>query len=270
MGRTIETINTYGTGNATLTTLVHVADPTQTLQIRASEGRPAAHLGPVWAQMGIAADLEVFSNRMHDDVHGFQTRVQVSLSTPLSPLKGPQDMFSTDTPTVQSVFGAAPGSGVAEQAGYNVLYDDLPGSAQSLRSWAEVAPQIEHIYGQKVAPTSSATAGALGAGTLINSSYDQFKADRVYALLGYTVSAECGNVSIQGPDTANYQYGGPGAVDPLVTRDWFVRLEDLFGPPTIPILKANNKGATNVYVSHTTASTTITVGLILALLKAGA
>lgn len=269
MPRTFETINTYGTGNASLTTLAHVADPLQGLAIRDSQGAPAAHLGPVWAQMASAADLEIFSPRMHDDLHALQLRVQASLSTPLGAIPVSQPMFRTDTPTVQSVFGAAPGSGVAEQAGYCVMYDDLSGGQQALASWAEVEPQIEHLLGVKVSATSSATAGAYGAGVAINNTYDVFKADRKYALLGYGVSAECGNVGVQGADTGNYIYGGPGAVDPIVTRDWFKRLEEIFGPPTIPIIKANNKAGTTVLVSHTTASTTIIVQLLFALLRAG-
>lgn len=264
MGIALETINTYGTGNGSLTTLVHTADPTQSLAIRSANGSPAAHLGPVWGQMGAAADLIITSPRMHDVLHAVQMRVQASLVSPLWSEGLDQPMFSVDTPAVSSVFGSAPGNTVAEQAGYNIYYDDLGGIAANLMTWAQIKPAIKQYLGVKVSCTSSATAGALGAGAAINSGYDEFKSDTMYAVLGYNVSAACGNVVIQGADTGNLLVGGPGAVDPLVGRRWFMHLEEMSGRPCIPVIKANNKGSTNVFVSHTTASTAIVVTLLMA------
>lgn len=264
MGIAMETINTYGTGNGSLTTLVHVADPLQSLAVRSANGSPAAHLGPVWGQVGAAADLTITSPRMHDVLHAVEMRAQSGLVTPLWEEGLDQPLFSVDTLAVSSVFGSAPGNTVAEQCGFNIYYDDLGGAQANLMSWAQIKPNVKQYLGVKNSVTSSATAGAYGAGTAINAGYDEFKSDTLYAVLGYNVSAACGNVAIQGADTGNYLVGGPGAVDPVVTRRWFMRLEELSGRPSIPVIKANNKGSTNVFVSHTTASTTVTVTLLLA------
>jgi hypothetical protein len=262
----LETINTYGTGNGSLTTLAHVADPSQSLAIRSSNGLPSAYLFGIWAMMGAAADLSIFSPRMHDDVHGIQLRVQASKSDPLFDYAQDQAMYSQDTPTVQSVFGSAPSNAVAEQAGYNIYYDDLPGISANLMSWAQVESQIISFYGVKVSCTSSATPGALGAGSAINSVYDNFKANQRYALLGYQVSAECGNVSVQGSDTGNLQIGGPGSIAPIETRRYFIDISNASGRSCIPVINSANKASTNVFVSHTTASTTIIVDLLFAYL----
>lgn len=268
MGLAIETINTYGTGNASLTTLAHVADPVQSLAIRSSNGQPSAHLGPVWGFQSAAADDSIFSPRMHDDVHGLQWRQQASLVTPTTDEGLWAPMYSQDVPVVQSVYGAAPGSTVAEGIGYNVYYSDLPGIAGNYMSWAQVAPLIKTYYGVKVSATSSATAGAYGAGVAINSTYDNFKANQPYALIGYLVSVACTNVGVQGSDTGNLIYGGPGAADPIVTRSWFRRMEQITGQPSIPVINSANKQGTNVYVSHTSASTTVIVQLIFAYIGA--
>jgi hypothetical protein len=203
---------------------------------------------------------------MHDDVHGIQLRVQASKSDPLFPYDSDQNMYSQDTPTVQSVFGSAPSNAVAEQAGYNIYYNDLPGISANLLPWSQVQPQIISFYGVKVSATSSATAGAFGAGSAINSVYDNFKANSLYALLGYQVSAECGNVCVQGSDTGNLLLGGPGSVALIETRNYFVDLSNASGRACIPVINSANKASTNVFVSHTTASTTIVVDLVFAYL----
>ena len=268
MGLALETVNTYGTGNGSLTTLAHVADPSQSLAIRSSNGSPSAYIFGIWAQMAIAADLAIFSPRMHDDVHGIQLRVQVSKSDPLFPYATDQAMYSQDTPTVQSTFGSAPANTVAEQAGYNVWYDDLPGVASNLMTWEQVEPQIISFYGAKVSCVSSATAGAYGAGSAINSVYDNFKANQRYALLGYNLNVACGNVAIQGSDTGNLLVGGPGSIASIETRRLFIDYSNYTGRPCIPVINSANKSSTNVFVSHTTASTTVIVDLIFAYLGA--
>ena len=260
----LETINTYGTGTGAATTLAHAADPLQSLYLRSANGSPAAFIGPIWGFLSAGADVIVTSPRLHDVLHGVQMRAQASLVTPLWEEGLQQADFSVDLLSVQSVYSAAPGNGVAEDVGFNVYYPDLGGSAAAFATWAQIQPSIKQYLGVKVSPTSSATAGAYGAGVAINSVYDEFKSDTTYALLGYNVSAACGNVAIQGADTGNYLVGGPGAVDPLVTRRWFKQLSDETGYPLIPLIKANNKGSTNVFVSHTTGSTTIIVTLLFA------
>jgi hypothetical protein len=58
--------------------------------------------------------------------------------------------------------------------------------------------------------------------------------------------------------------GGPGTTNVNNTRNWFVDLSLAQNLPLIPIIQANNKGATSVYVQDAaTQSTAFTVSLHL-------
>ena len=106
---------------------------------------------------------------MHDDVHGIELRAQVTKTDPLADYDQDQPMYSQDTPTVTTTFGSAPANTVAEIVGYNLWYQDLPGINANLMTWEQVEPQVISYYGAKVSCVSSATAGAYGAGSAINS-----------------------------------------------------------------------------------------------------
>lgn len=264
MPRCLEVINTYGTGNAALTTLAHVADPTQTLTIRASNGSPSAHIGEVWTYFSAVADATIHSPRMHDNIEAVQMRAQATDPTPLWDEGFWQPMYQVDTPTIQSVYGAAPGAGVAENLGYTVFYDDLPGIAARLRSWSQVSPLVKGYFGVKFVATSSATAGAIGANAAINATQDYFQINQDYALMGYNLSVACANVNIYGADTGNLNVGGPGTIKAEITRNWFLRLDSTDNGPAVPIINSANKSSTFVTVSHPTASTVVTGELIFA------
>ena len=134
-------------------------------------------------------------------------------------------MYQVDTPTITSTFASAPGSAVAENLGYTVFYDDLPGVAARLRSYAQVSPLIKGYLGVKFVATSSATAGAIGANAAINATQDYFQINNDYALLGYNLSVACANVNIYGADTGNLNVGGPGTIKAELTRNWFLHLD---------------------------------------------
>lgn len=264
MPRAIEVINTYGTGNASLTTLLHVADPTQGLAIRASNGSPSAHIGAVWTDMSAAADVTIHSPRMHDNIYAVQARVQATDPTPVYDEGFYQPMYQVDAPTIQSTFAAAPGSGVAENLGYTVIYDDLPGIASRLRAWAQVQPLVKGYLGVKFVATSSATAGAIGANAAINATQDVFQINNDYALIGYNLSVACANVNVYGADTGNLNVGGPGTLKQEITRNWFLHMDATEGGPCIPIINSANKSSTFVTVSAPGASTAVTGELVFA------
>lgn len=266
MGIAIETLNTYGTGNASLTTLTHVADPLQSLAIRASNGSPAVHMESAWAYVSAAADVTIHSPRMHDDIVAVEVRAQPTLATPLAAEGFVQALYSQDILIVQSTYGSAPGSSVAECVGTLMYYDDLPGASARLVMPQQVLANVKHYLGVKVAPTSGATAGTYGAGVAINSTQDYFKANSDYALIGYSLSVACANFGILGADTSNLIVGGPGAIDPLVTRHYFYWLSEVSGKPCVPVINSANKASTFVYCSHTTANTTVTGELLFAYL----
>jgi hypothetical protein len=118
--------------------------------------------------------------------------------------------------------------------------------------------------GQVVDVAGPATAGDWSAGTVINATNDNLKADTDYAILGYEVNTESLAIGISGTDTGNLRVGGPGPLNPLETRDWFISLSKAQGTPHIPVFNSNNRGNTLVFAAKNTAAGTVSVSLQLA------
>lgn len=266
MGAVYELVNTTGTGNAALTTLVHTWDPLNVAAIRANTDNPPASIETAWGFTSTAADVTIHSPRMHDDIQAVHFRTQATTADVLALEGFGQVMYSQDLPIVTSTYAAAPASGAAENFDYLVYYPNLGGGAQRLVAWAQIAPLIQHYLGVKVSPITSATAGFFGSPVLLNSTEDFTKANSWYALLGYEVSVAATSVAIQGPDTSNYVYGGPASLSTINTRRWFIMLERENSVPSIPIINSANKASTNIYAAGTTASTTVPTTLVFAYL----
>lgn len=252
------TVNAGGAGYNTVT-----ATPTENFTVAAAVSEGPIYLEQVWAKGTTTDQVQIFSPRMHDNNVGIRLQVGTTALRRLLPWGLDQILYPADTPTVQThATGAA-------QSGIGVLYEymDLPGTNPRLANWADISGRIEQIYGQQVAVTSSATIGSLGTAVALNAATDNFKANRDYALLGYTVSAACLAVAILGPDTGNYNIGGPGDPDPVATFEFFKKFSIDTGRPTIPIIAANNRAATTVAAVDTAASTAVNVSLTLALLR---
>lgn len=262
MGRALQmitgTVNAGGAGYNTVT-----VTPGSSFTVAAAVSEGAINLEQIWVKGTTTDQAQIFSPRMHDNNVGIRVQAGTTALRRLLPWDADQPLYPADTPTVQThATGAA-------QSGIGVLYEymDLPGTNPRLATWDDINPRIEQIYGQQVAVTSSATIGSFGVGVALNAATDNFRANRDYALLGYTVSAACLAVAILGPDTGNYNVGGPGDPDVAFTYDWFKRASMDTGRPFIPIIAANNRAATTVMAVDTAASTAVNVSLTLALLK---
>lgn len=276
MGRALEVITAYDTeaGGFTAGTYTSfTANTGQSFSIRQANGTPAAHLLAPWGQFQVAGYLQVKSPRMHDTTIGTTYLVRAQSAgfevEPLAGLNFEEPAYSTDTLTVQDTTIASTTASVTNVCALPVYYDDIPGidanliTSAQLASYSNPAAKVGDHYVSWTRPQSAGTAGHIGTGVLINSVNDQFKANHSYALVGYEVSAEVAAILIQGTDTGNLYVGGPGSTLPRDTRDWFVALSNDTGLATIPVIQANNKGATNVFVvDGQTTSTTITLGLI--------
>jgi hypothetical protein len=91
---------------------------------------------------------------------------------------------------------------------------------------------------------------------------DQFYADGYYALVGYNCPVAVGAVLLNGIDTSNVYVGGPGSSDPKVTRSYFLDLSGRQNSALVPVIKANNKAGTFIFVADpATTSTAFTIGL---------
>ncbi len=244
MGQGIEVINAYLAAAASTAAQAMTPGSGQSFSVRAANGQSPITLEGLWANASVISDIRVRSPRLHDDVQA---------------IRG--SSAATDPrPSLLEAF--------TQGAGLLVRYDDVPGINANLRSWAEVAPNIESYYSQEASPVSGSTAGDWGPGVAINSTYDVLKANRLYAILGYTVQSRCTSIAVQGVDTGNLLAGGPGCIDPMITRQWFVYNSLETGKPMIPVINSANKSATLVNVAHPTASTTVVVNLLMALLSA--
>lgn len=262
MPRTLQlitgTVNAGGAGYNTVT-----ASPGSSFTVAAGVTEGAINLEQVWTKGATTDQTRIFSPRMHDNNVGIQLQAGTTQNRRLLPWSVDQPLYPADTPTVQTHATAA------GQSGIGVIYEylDLPGANPRLATWDDIDPRVEQVYAQQVAVTSSATIGSYGANVALNAATDNFKANRDYALLGYTVSAACLAVSITGPDTSNYPIGGPGDPDPIWTMEFFKRASIETGRAFIPIIAANNRASTFVAAVDTAASTAVNVSLTLALLK---
>jgi len=239
-----------------------------TFAVRSATGQRDALLLSAWANTAADAGVRVRSARLHDSQQGINMRALAGNAEPILTAGLKQGLYSQDVLTVEvtpDAAGAAATHGVALQ----VFYPDLlGGSSAQFRSWAEVEPNIVNVYGQQVAPVSAAAVGLWGAAAVINTLYDQFKAGKKYALLGYVTSVMGVAFGILGADTGNYLVGGPMTTDAKQTRDYFIDLSEKNGIPLIPIISADNKLATTVQVATLVAATAAPISLIFAELSA--
>lgn len=219
-----------------------------------------AYLEGVVAEGASTDWVSIKSPKMADNNQGLRLRAASALTDLLTPLGADQPMYSGDTPTV-SIDETAIATGAIATLTW---YDDLPGVQPRLATWADVRPRIKNIMGDDVALGAVGAIGQYSAGVPINTSFDNFKADTDYALLGYLTSASVLAVAVVGQDTGNSKVGGPGVADPKETRNWFVRLSNETGRPHIPIIAANNKGSTLVSQTDNSAHAAQAVTLILA------
>lgn len=262
MPRALQVVSGFFTAAGAGTNTVTPA-PGDSFTLAAGTAEGDINLEQIWAAGATNDFVRIYSPRMHDNVQGMRMQVGTQKYRPLMGWNVDQPMYPADTPTVQ-VDATGAGTG-----GILVMYEymDLPGANQRLATWDDIAPRIESVSGCEVDVTSSATIGSWGTGVAINGTFDNFKANRDYAWIGYTVNAGCQGISVLGPDTSNYRIGGAGDPDPLYTRDVFRRASVDTGRAFIPIIAANNKGATLVQAVDVAASTSVHVTLVLGLLK---
>jgi hypothetical protein len=197
---------------------------------------------------------------MHDDVNAIRARALAADPSNKIPHWFPNYMYSQDSPIVD-------GDGTnAEVEAYtiSVFYSNLPGAAARLHSPGDVLPLIQQILIQQVTITAVVPPGTATA--LLTSLYNNTKANRDYAVLGFINDAPLAGVGIQGADTGNLVAGFGCEADHFKSRDLFVRNSQEFGLPLIPVLNAANFPSTNLVVMNDIAAASTNVGVVLGLL----
>lgn len=264
MGLALEVITGRVTNpGATITAIT--ANTSDTFTVRSFPFESGASLEGIWAKAGTSGVIRVRSPRMHDNVQGIRLRHQANEPRNLLPDEAMQRLYPQDVMTVEMSGSAA----ATDVGALMVYYRDLPGVDARLAMWEQIQPRMLNILTVPVDITAAATLGDWSAGTAIDATFDLLKSNVDYAVLGYEAQNEVCSVALRGPDTANLRVGGPGSVEPIETRNWFVDQTRLKGTPHIPVINAANKGATLAFQVDNAAGATNQVDWILAELAAG-
>jgi hypothetical protein len=268
MGYAIETVAGSYTAAAATGVQAYTAVTGQSFQVRALAPNANAWLETLWTHSSATGYTRIRSPRMHDDVVGLQFAHYTNNMSPLGMECLSQELFSQDILIVEDNWRVAPAA-VAQQIAFNLYYDDIAGINANFWTWAQVqtaaraAPVPNQYLGVQVNPISGGAITAWGAGVALNSVQDVMKANSYYAVIGYETNVAFTALSLIGTDLGNLQVGGPGSVDPVITRQWFPLQEVTTGRPSIPVINSQNKVSTLVQVIDTTLTTTFDVSLIL-------
>lgn len=239
------------------------ANTDQSFAVRFHTQPGTAVLEEMWTQQLTAGQIRVNSPNMHDDNVGIRMVANASAVRRLLPEESTEILMPQDTLEVAMTGDVA----ATTSAGLLIYYGDLPGISARLHAWEEIKPRIEHLYGFPVAIAGPTTAGDWSAGVALNATVDEFKANRDYAILGYTLDTECCAVAVSGSDTGNLKVGGPGPLLADETRAFFVDQGRRTGTPHIPVINSANRAGTRAFVAKNTAAGTVNVTFLTALLR---
>lgn len=243
MGRGLQIVSGFVTAPSTTFTAWTMGSG-DSLTVRNADAGSRVSLISMWADNQSLGQLRLRSALLHDNVIGMTAGVIASEVRPLMPFGLIQPLKPQDTLIVEQT-GSAVGGDI-ESGSLMLYYDSLPGAAARLATWDQVRGRIEEVM-YSYYTIALGTAGGYSGAAAINTTVDQWKANRDYALLGYICSAECCSVGWYGPDTSNLRVGGPGNdSDNTLTPNWFVNLSVATGLPCIPIINAANKAATYI------------------------
>lgn len=220
-----------------------------------------ARILTAWAQTATAGVLRIRSPRLHDVNQGLRLRTVTTAARPLIP------WYNVDQPLLpQDVLTFEGSGGGAETDVYSFLvyYANLPGIMAHLISPQEAEARIVNVAGMEVQVTSSATAGQYGGSTNLNATFDNWKRNVDYAILGVLSDTAGCTVGITGPDTGQTRIGLPMTTEPLVGFQFFMDLANLDNTPLVPVINAANIGATQIDCATTSAGATVNFTVIVA------
>jgi hypothetical protein len=241
------------------------------LQIRSADVSSQCLLIGMWGWNQVAGVLRVRSPRLHDFQQGIRMRIPAALVAPLitgvDGVVAAQPLVPQDVLTVEQT-GSAVG-GQIETGSLLVYYNNLPGIAGRFIDGPTLQKNGLNIIGQEVTIATGTTGGYSGQ-VAINSSFDNFKANTDYALMGCLTDSRVCTIRVQGVDTGNLGVGIPGE---YTMRDlqsaWFVRISDAYSLPLIPVFNSANKNAILVDAVAQQTITNVVATLIMVELAPG-
>lgn len=259
MGVALELISGRVTApGAALTALTMAAGNSNT--VRNADLASVVALLQVWGNNATAGIAEIKSPKLHDNVHGIRVRIPAADNGPLFMPGMWQRLVPQDTLTLTLSGGAG---AEIDQLQLLIYYSNLPGNSARLISRAELLKRTVNEWTTEIAVTPGVAGGYSGQ-VAINSTFDNFKANTDYAIVGYLVDARCAAVRFTSPDFSNLGIGGPGdLVNRHITARWFDYLTEEFGIPLIPVFNAANKAGTLVDIAQDNGGAAVNVTAIL-------
>lgn len=264
MGAAFEVITGQVTNPSTTATAL-TANAGDTFTVRNHPFEAGAWLEGVWAKAATSGIIRVRSPRMHDQVNGLQLRHQINEPRNLLPDELSQRLHPADLLSVQMTGSAAD----IDLGCLLMYYRDLPGIDARLSLWEQIQPRIVNILSVEVSIAAAGTDTDWSAGTAIDATNDLLKNNVDYAVLGYLPQNEVGAIALRGPDTGNLRCGGPGSIEPIETRNWFVDITRAKGTPHIPVINGANKSNTLAFQVDNAAGAANLVDFIVAELSPG-
>lgn len=267
MGKAFEVIGGQATApGAALTVLTMNAGDSATVK----NADLASFVGilAVWTRNQAAGIFRIRSPKLHDNVHGIRYRI-----TATDPgnvwIPGVVQRLVPQDNLILELSGSAVG-GQFEQACLLNYYVNLPGQDARLIAKAELLKRTMNVLTVEILVTPGVLGSWSGA-VAINSLFDLLKANTDYALVGYTVDAQCTAVGFKSPDFSNLRVGGPGMASIVAgqiggrwtTARWFWLLSEELNIPLIPVFNSANKAATLVDIFQNQAGVAVNVTAFL-------
>lgn len=264
MKMTLDTVSwaAVAPGSAGIAATVVAGD---SAQVRSTGSIIGGQLIGLWTNAQASGFTQVLFPYGHDMSRNIRYRNTNNSPINIIPGWATQPMKSQDLITVTQA-----GSAVAlDQETIHALlaYPELEGGADKYIGLEEFESRCEELV--TIEDTITATVGSVYSGPrAINAVTTTLKANRNYAVLGAIIAANCGAITIRGQDTANLRASIPGnAGSQAETRDWFCRLAEKTGMPTIPVINAANQANTFIEVITNENLTAVPISLMLALLE---
>ncbi len=250
---------------ATVTALT--ANTGASFTVRNSPTANDIRLMGMWAFVNVAGVFRIISPRLHDNVQGIRHQTNTGAPVPMLPFRPIQRLYAQDN-LAPGISGSTV-AGQIELGFFLVYYQNLEGVNARFIDPVGLMNRGVNELGVEVDTTPGVTGDWSGASAL-NKTFDNLIANTDYAIVGLTLSANCGAVGITGPDTGNLRLGIPGSTGlHYLGQEWFLRLSRMSGIPLIPVINSANKAGTTIDIATSQAGLAVNVSLSLVQLAPG-
>lgn len=257
MGYAIDTIAAIATNPSALAVATPATGDSGTVRNFAQTDK--ALLLEMFRQGATEGLVRVRSPLLHDFVRGIMFTPSETPTALLLPRRLNQNLHPQDVLTLEIGGGAAE----VDVMGAQIFYSNLPGAMARLHMWSDIQSIIKNVKPVEVDFNTAATAGQW-QDTAVTTTENLLHANTDYAVLGYIVDVAVCMFGVKGIDTSNLRVCGPGVTRSEVTSEYFARMSDETGQPTIPVINSANQGSIFASCSAVATGAAIKGQLILA------